>query len=244
MNNIYKFAFCFFVLSFTYGLLSHFFLDNQKSARVVFEDKAILVKKNELAQKYVENLFNKIGNNEEKKEELEIGINYLKSKLQTHENNILAEKKIENNLMTEAKIKDSTKNVTTKDVDIKKTSNKIVDYEIITKNQIEEKIKNTKKPKETVLSANMDNKVLVSKVQSKISPSKTKELTKSLNLSVKGSNAKIVYDKNSNLNQYSKFYEANSTKNDYKPDNQKFAEKYQQIQVARLERVKKLNEDF
>ena len=90
----------------------------------------------------------------------------------------------------------------------------------------------------------MDNKVLVSKVQSKISPSKTKELTKSLNLSVKGSNAKIVYDKNSNLNQYSKFYEANSTKNDYKPDNQKFAEKYQQIQVARLERVKKLNEDF
>jgi len=244
MNNIYKFAFCFFALSFTYGLSSHFFLDNQKSARVLFEDKAILVKKNELAKKYVENLFNKISNNEEKKEELEIGINYLKSKLQTHENNILAEKKIENNFITEAKIKDRTKNATSKDVDIKKTSIKIIDYEIIAKNQIEEKIKNTKKPKETVLSANFDNKVLLSNVQSKISTSKTKELSKSLNLSVKGSNAQIVSGKNLNLNDYSKFYEVNSTKNFYKPDNQKFAEKYQQIQVARLERVKKLNEDF
>ena len=37
---------------------------------------------------------------------------------------------------------------------------------------------------------------------------------------VKDSNIKIVSSKTSNLNQYSKFYEANSTKNDYKPDNQ------------------------
>jgi hypothetical protein len=217
MNNIYKFAVGFFTLSITYGLASHLFLDNQKSARVLFEEKANLVKKDELAKKYVENLFNKIDNNKEKKEELEIGINYLKSKLQAHENNMLVEKKIENNLINEAKLKDTIKNLTTKEEIIKKTSNKIVDNKIIIKNQTEEKIKVT---------------------------TKSKEDTKSENLIVKDLNIKIVSSKTSNLNQYSKFYEVNSTKNDYKPDNQKFAEKYQQIQVARLERVKKLNEDF
>jgi hypothetical protein len=244
MNNIYKFAVGFFTLSITYGLASHLFLDNQKSARVLFEEKANLVKKDELAKKYVENLFNKIDNNKEKKEELEIGINYLKSKLQAHENNMLVEKKIENNLINEAKLKDTIKNLTTKEEIIKKTSNKIVDNKIIIKNQTEEKIKVTTKSKEDVVTTNLGNKDTVSNAQSKISISKIKEPTKSENLIVKDSNIKIVSSKTSNLNQYNKFYEVNSTKNDYKPDNQKFAEKYQQIQVARLERVKKLNEDF
>ncbi|MFZ9715698.1 MAG: hypothetical protein ACO3CE_05385 [Pelagibacteraceae bacterium] len=244
MNNIYKFAVGFFTLSITYGLASHLFLDTQKGARVLFEEKANLMKKDELAKKYIENLFNKIDNNKEKKEDLEIGINYLKSKLQAHENNSLTEKKIENNLINEAKLKNSIKNFAAKEDVIKKPSDEVLNNKIIAKNYIVEKTKNTIKSKEADASTNLNNKILVSKVQSKISTSKTKEFNKSENLIVKDSNTKIVSAKNSSRNDYSKFYEIDSSKNIYRSDNQKFTDKYQQIQVARLERVKKLNEDF
>jgi hypothetical protein len=245
MNNIYKFVTGFFTLSIIYGLSSHFFLDNQKGARVLFEEKANLVKKDELAKKYVENLFDKIDNNKEKKEELEIGINYLKSKLQAHENSILAEKKMDNNLINEAtKPNDTIKSSITGDEISKNTSNEIVDNKIVAKNPVKEKIKVAKKPEEVVVINKLNNKDVVSKVQSKITMSKTKEPIKSEKLIAKDPNTKIVSSKTSSPGSYSKFYEIDSTKNIYKSDNQKFAEKYQQIQVVRLERVKKLNEDF
>jgi len=250
MKSIYKFSALFFVSTIVYGFVTHNFIDNKEGSRVLFDPEAKLVKKNELADKFLEKIFKDSGTEAEKKENIELGIDFLKSKLKKQDEITIAQKKVDNNVY---------------EVVISKLDNLLKNNEEINQNNVVEQSKpkiivkkegklsfineakkptNTKKI-ETVNSSkgkiyeysNNDRKVNIANYDSKL-----KNQNKNLVIASATKNqGNISTVKNKNLNEY---YEANKKIEVASYDKNKFNEKVQQIEMTRLERNKKLNDEF
>ena len=250
MKSIYKFSALFFVSTIVYGFVTHNFIDNREESRVLFGPEAKLVKKDELADKFLEKIFKDSGTEAQKKEDIELGIDFLKSKLKKQDEITIAQKKVDNNVY---------------EVVISKLDNLFKNNEEINQNNVAEQskpkiivkkegklsfINEAKKPTitkktETVNSSkgkiyeysNNDRKVNIAKYDSK-SKNQNKNLVIASTIKNQGNISTI---KNKNLNEY---YEANKKIEVASYDKNKFNEKVQQIEMTRLERNKKLNDEF
>jgi len=250
MKSIYKFSALFFVSTIVYGFVTHNFIDNREGSRVLFDPEAKLVKKDELADKFLEKIFKDSGTEAQKKEDIELGIDFLKSKLKKQDEITIAQKKVDNNVyeVVISKLDNLLKN------NEEINQNNVVDQskpKIIVKKEgklsfINEAKKptNTKKT-ETVNSSkgkiyeysNNDRKVNIANYDSKL-----KNQNKNLVIASTTKNqGNISTIKNKNLNEY---YEANKKIEVASYDKNKFNEKVQQIEMTRLERNKKLNDEF
>ena len=250
MKSIYKFSALFFVSTIVYGFVTHNFIDNREESRVLFDPEAKLVKKDELADKFLEKIFKDSGTEAQKKEDIELGIDFLKSKLKKQDEITIAQKKVDNNVY---------------EVVISKLDNLFKNNEEINQNNVAEQskpkiivkkegklsfINEAKKPTitkktETVNSSkgkiyeysNNDRKVNIANYDSK-----PKNQNKNLVIASTTKNqGNISTIKNKNLNEY---YEANKKIEVASYDKNKFNEKVQQIEMTRLERNKKLNDEF
>ena len=250
MKSFYKFSALFFVSTIVYGFVTHNFIDNREESRVLFDPEAKLVKKDELADKFLEKIFKDSGTEAQKKEDIELGIDFLKSKLKKQDEITIAQKKVDNNVY---------------EVVISKLDNLLKNNEEINQNNVAEQskpkiivkkegklsfINEAKKPTitkktETVNSSkgkiyeysNNDTKVNIANYDSK-SKNQNK---KSVVVSTTKNQGNISTIKNKNLNEY---YEANKKIEVASYDKNKFNEKVQQIEMTRLERNKKLNDEF
>ena len=250
MKSIYKFSALFFVSTIVYGFVTHNFIDNREGSRVLFDPEPKLVKKDELADKFLEKIFKDSGTEAQKKEDIELGIDFLKSKLKKQDEITIAQKKVDNNVyeVVISKLDNLLKN------NEEINQNNVVDQskpKIIVKKEgklsfINEAKKptNTKKT-ETVNSSkgkiyeysNNDRKVNIANYDSKL-----KNQNKNLVIASTTKNqGNISTIKNKNLNEY---YEANKKIEVASYDKNKFNEKVQQIEMTRLERNKKLNDEF
>lgn len=250
MKSIYKFSALFFVSTIVYGFVTHNFIDNREESRVLFGPEAKLVKKDELADKFLEKIFKDSGTEAQKKEDIELGIDFLKSKLKKQDEITIAQKKVDNNVY---------------EVVISKLDNLLKNNEEINQNNVAEQskpkiivkkegklsfINEAKKPTitkktETVNSSkgkiyeysNNDRKVNIANYDSK-SKNQNKNLVIASTIKNQGNISTV---KNKNLNEY---YEANKKIEVASYDKNKFNEKVQQIEMTRLERNKKLNDEF
>ena len=250
MKSIYKFSALFFFSTIVYGFVTHNFIDNREESRVLFDPEAKLVKKDELADKFLEKIFKDSGTEAQKKEDIELGIDFLKSKLKKQDEITIAQKKVDNNVY---------------EVVISKLDNLLKNNEEINQNNVAEQskpkiivkkegklsfINEAKKPTiskktETVNSSkgkiyeysNNDTKVNIANYDSK-SKNQNKNLVIASTTKNQGNISTV---KNKNLNEY---YEANKKIEVASYDKNKFNEKVQQIEMTRLERNKKLNEEF
>ena len=250
MKSIYKFSALFFVSTIVYGFVTHNFIDNREESRVLFDPEAKLVKKDELADKFLEKIFKDSGTEAQKKEDIELGIDFLKSKLKKQDEITIAQKKVDNNVY---------------EVVISKLDNLLKNNEEINQNNVAEQskpkiivkkegklsfINEAKKPTitkktETVNSSkgkiyeysNNDRKVNIANYDSK-SKNQNKNLVIASTIKNQGNISTV---KNKNLNEY---YEANKKIEVASYDKNKFNEKVQQIEMTRLERNKKLNDEF
>jgi len=250
MKSIYKFSALFFVSTIVYGFVTHNFIDNREESRVLFDPEAKLVKKDELADKFLEKIFKDSGTEAQKKEDIELGIDFLKSKLKKQDEITIAQKKVDNNVyeVVISKLDNLLKN--NKEIN----QNNVVDQskpKIIVKKEgklsfINEAKKptNTKKI-ETVNSSkgkiyeysNNDRKVNIANYDSKPKNQNKNQVI----ASTTKNQGNISTVKNKNLNEY---YEANKKIEVASYDKNKFNEKVQQIEMTRLERNKKLNDEF
>jgi len=250
MKSIYKFSALFFVSTIVYGFVTHNFIDNREESRVLFDPEAKLVKKDELADKFLEKIFKDSGTEAQKKEDIELGIDFLKSKLKKQDEITIAQKKVDNNVY---------------EVVISKLDNLLKNNEEINQNNVVEQSKpkiivkkegkvsfineakkptNTKKI-ETVNSSkgkiyeysNNDRKVNIVNYDSKPKNQNKNQVI----ASTTKNQGNISTVKNKNLNEY---YEANKKIEVASYDKNKFNEKVQQIEMTRLERNKKLNDEF
>ena len=250
MKSIYKFSALFFVSTIVYGFVTHNFIDNREVSRVLFDPEAKLVKKDELADKFLEKIFKDSGTEAQKKEDIELGIDFLKSKLKKQDEITIAQKKVDNNVyeVVISKLDNLLKN------NEEINQNNVVDQskpKIIVKKEgkvsfINEAKKptNTKKI-ETVNSSkgkiyeysNNDRKVNIANYDSKPKNQNKNQVI----ASTTKNQGNISTVKNKNLNEY---YEANKKIEVASYDKNKFNEKVQQIEMTRLERNKKLNDEF
>ena len=250
MKSIHKFSALFFVSTIVYGFVTHNFIDNREESRVLFDPEAKLVKKDELADKFLEKIFKDSGTEAQKKEDIELGIDFLKSKLKKQDEITIAQKKVDNNVY---------------EVVISKLDNLFKNNEEINQNNVAEQskpkiivkkegklsfINEAKKPTitkktETVNSSkgkiyeysNNDRKVNIENYDSK----PKNQNKNSVVVSTTKNQGNISTIKNKNLNEY---YEANKKIEVASYDKNKFNEKVQQIEMTRLERNKKLNDEF
>ena len=244
MKSIYKFSALFFVSTIVYGFVTHNFIDNREESRVLFGPEAKLVKKDELADKFLEKIFKDSGTEAQKKEDIELGIDFLKSKLKKQDEITNNEEINQNNVAEQSKPKIIVKkegklsfiNEAKKPTITKKTE---------TVNSSKGKIYEYSNNDRKVNIANYDSK---SKNQNKKSviestyDSKLKNQNKNLVIASTIKNqGNISTIKNKNLNEY---YEANKKIEVASYDKNKFNEKVQQIEMTRLERNKKLNDEF
>jgi len=250
MKSFYKFSALFFVSTIVYGFVTHNFIDNREESRVLFDPEAKLVKKDELADKFLEKIFKDSGTEAQKKEDIELGIDFLKSKLKKQDEITITQKKVDNNVY---------------EVVISKLDNLFKNNEEINQNNVAEQNKpkiivkkeeklsfineakkpiNTKKTETVNFSkgkiyeySNNDRKVNIENYDSK----PKNQNKNSVVVSTTKNQGNISTVKNKNLNEY---YEANKKIEVASYDKNKFNEKVQQIEMTRLERNKKLNEEF
>lgn len=250
MKSIHKFSALFFVSTIVYGFVTHNFIDNKEGSRVLFDPEAKLVKKDELADKFIEKILKDSGTEVQKKEDIELGIDFLKSKLKKQDEIIIAQKKVDNNVYEAvvSKLDNLFKN------NEEVNQNNVVEQskpKIIVKKEVNlpfinevKKPANTKK-NETVNSSkgkiyeysNNDRKV---NIENYVSKPKNQNKN-SVIASTTKNQGNILTIKNKNLNEY---YEANKKIEVASYDKNKFNEKVQQIEMTRLERNKKLNDEF
>jgi hypothetical protein len=250
MKSIHKFSALFFVSTIVYGFVTHNFIDNKEGSRVLFDPEAKLVKKDQLADKFIEKIFRDSGTEVQKKEDIELGIDFLKSKLKKQDEIIIAQKEVDNNVyeVVVSKLDNLFKN------NEEINQNNVVEQskpKIIVKKEVKlpfineaKKLANTKK-NETVNSSKGKIYEYSSndrKVNIKNYVSKPKNQDKNLVIASTTKNqGNISTIKNKNLNEY---YEANKKIEVASYDKNKFNEKVQQIEMTRLERNKKLNDEF
>jgi len=252
MKSIYKFSALFFISTIAYGLVTHSFLDNKVGSKILYDPQPKLLEKDELAEKYLEKLFKEEGNSIQKKEDIELGIDFLKSKLKKHEEVITAQNNIDNNKSTYeialAKLDGIIKNFeNTKQVNVDELKRQKItvkkDEKLLAKNETK-KLLNAKKI-ETVNSS----KIKVYEYSNKEKNigqrnlySQSKNQTKDLAaVPVREKQNQSSLEKNKNLNKY---YETSNKIEVASYEKNKFKEKVQQIEMTRLERNKKLSEEF
>jgi hypothetical protein len=252
MKSIYKFSALFFISTIAYGLVTHSFLDNKIGSKILYDPKPKLLEKDELAEKYLEKLFKEEGNSIQKKEDIELGIDFLKSKLKKHEEVITAQKKIDNNKSTyeialvklDAIIKnfEDTKQANVDELKRQKITVK-KDEKLLAKNETKKPL-NTKKI-ETINSSKIkvyEYSNNEKKIDQRNPYYQSKNQTKDLAvLPVSEKQNQSSLEKNKSLNKY---YETSSKIEVASYEKNKFKEKVQQIEMTRLERNKKLSEEF
>ena len=250
MKSIHKFSALFFVSTIVYGFVTHNFIDNKEGSRVLFDPEAKLVKKDELADKFIEKIFKDSGTEEQKKEDIELGIDFLKSKLKKQDEIIISQKKVDNNVYEAvvSKLDNLFKN--NEEINqinvVEQSKPKVIVKKEVKLPFINEAKKpgNTKKT-EIVKSSkgkiyeysNNDRKVNIENYDSK----PKNQNKNSVVVSTTKNQGNISTIKNKNLNEY---YEANKKIEVASYDKNKFNEKVQQIEMTRLERNKKLNDEF
>jgi hypothetical protein len=267
MKSIHKFSALFFVSTIVYGFVTHNFIDNKEGSRVLFDPEAKLVKKDQLADKFIEKIFRDSGTEVQKKEDIELGIDFLKSKLKKQDEIIIAQKKVDNNVyeVVVSKLDNLFKN------NEEINQNNVVEQskpKIIVKKEVKlpfindaKKPSNTKKTETVNYSkdkiyefSNNDRKVNIENYVSKPkNQNKNSVIASNYDYKLKNQNKNLVIVstiknqgnistiKNKNLNEY---YEANKKIEVASYDKNKFNEKVQQIEMTRLERNKKLNDEF
>lgn len=250
MKSIHKFSALFFVSTIVYGFVTHNFIDNKEGSRVLFDPEAKLVKKDELADKFIEKIFKDSGTEVQKKEDIELGIDFLKSKLKKQDEIIISQKKVDNNVYEAvvSKLDNLFKN--NEEINqinvVEQSKPKVIVKKEVKLPFINEAKKpgNTKKT-EIVKSSkgkiyeysNNDRKVNIENYDSK----PKNQNKNSVVVSTTKNQGNISTIKNKNLNEY---YEANKKIEVASYDKNKFNEKVQQIEMTRLERNKKLNDEF
>ena len=250
MKSIHKFSALFFVSTIVYGFVTHNFIDNKEGSRVLFDPEAKLVKKDELADKFIEKIFKDSGTEVQKKEHIELGIDFLKSKLKKQDEIIISQKKVDNNVYEAvvSKLDNLFKN--NEEINqinvVEQSKPKVIVKKEVKLPFINEAKKpgNTKKT-EIVKSSkgkiyeysNNDRKVNIENYDSK----PKNQNKNSVVVSTTKNQGNISTIKNKNLNEY---YEANKKIEVASYDKNKFNEKVQQIEMTRLERNKKLNDEF
>ena len=250
MKSIHKFSALFFVSTIVYGFVTHNFIDNKEGSRVLFDPEAKLVKKDELADKFIEKIFKDSGTELQKKEDIELGIDFLKSKLKKQDEIIISQKKVDNNVYEAvvSKLDNLFKN--NEEINqinvVEQSKPKVIVKKEVKLPFINEAKKpgNTKKT-EIVKSSkgkiyeysNNDRKVNIENYDSK----PKNQNKNSVVVSTTKNQGNISTIKNKNLNEY---YEANKKIEVASYDKNKFNEKVQQIEMTRLERNKKLNDEF
>jgi len=253
MKIVYKLGALFFVSSVTYGLVSHNFFDNKSKSKILFDPDPKLVAKDELADKYLEKLFKEDGDSVQKKEDIQLGIDYLLSKLKKQDEIMLAQKKGKEKVQEVASL-------TPKHNDIKSTKekNKVTEPMKLEKQIVVSK-NDQKTPLKQVVNSPADNKKPVStnsektkvyefsknekKVNQTIvqSQSHTEQKNKYLITAINEKQNKTSTDKDKN---YSRFYETNTRTEVAAYEKTKFNDMAQKIEILRSERNKKLNEEF
>lgn len=250
MKSIHKFSALFFVSTIVYGFVTHNFIDNKEGSRVLFDPEAKLVKKDELANKFIEKIFKDSGTEVQKKEDIELGIDFLKSKLKKQDEIIISQKKVDNNVYEAvvSKLDNLFKN--NEEINqinvVEQSKPKVIVKKEVKLPFINEAKKpgNTKKT-EIVKSSkgkiyeysNNDRKANIENYDSK----PKNQNKNSVVVSTTKNQGNISTIKNKNLNEY---YEANKKIEVASYDKNKFNEKVQQIEMTRLERNKKLNDEF
>lgn len=244
MKSIYKFASLFFASTITYGLVTHNFLDYKSGSRVLYDPLPKLIEKDKLAERHLEKIFKDKGTDLEKKEDIELGISFLKSKLKKQEEVILAKKKLDNNSTYETvllKLDSLFKNTEEikKDNSLEMSKQKIIvkkEEKLAFKNELQKPL-NSKK----IEIANSANAKVYefSKTEKKLNQVVSKDQPKNQNKNIIISST--TERKNKNLNES---YEVNIRTETISYEKNKFKEKVQQIEIVRLERNKKLSEDF
>jgi len=250
MKSIHKFSALFFVSTIVYGFVTHNFIDNKEGSRVLFDPEAKLVKKDELADKFIEKIFKDSGTEVQKKEDIELGIDFLKSKLKKQDEIIISQKKVDNNVYEAvvSKLDNLFKNneeINQINVVEQSKPKVIVKKEVKLPFINEAKKPGNSKKTEIVKSSkgkiyeysNNDRKVNIENYDSK----PKNQNKNSVVVSTTKNQGNISTIKNKNLNEY---YEANKKIEVASYDKNKFNEKVQQIEMTRLERNKKLNDEF
>lgn len=256
MKIIYKLSALFFVSTITYGLISHNFLDNKSKSKLLYDPNPKLVEKDELADKYLEKLFKEEGDSAQKKEDIELGIDYLLSKLKKQEEKMLAQKKAKENVQDVALL--TPKNNDFKSSEDKKKVNdpiKIEKQAEVMKNDqkaLVKKSENSSTDNKKLVTINSDktkvyefskNEKKVSQTIAKSQPQpqseqKSKNLTSNL---IADKSNKTSTDKGGN---YNRFYDNNTKTEVVAYEKAKFKDMVQKIEASRFERNKKLNEEF
>jgi len=235
MKSIHKFSALFFVSTIVYGFVTHNFIDNKEGSRVLFDPEAKLVKKDELADKFIEKIFKDSGTEVQKKEDIELGIDFLKSKLKKQDEIIISQKKVDNNVYEAvvSKLDNLFKN--NEEINqinvVEQSKPKVIVKKEVKLPFINEAKKpgNTKKT-EIVKSSkgkiyeysNNDRKVNIENYDSK----PKNQNKNSVVVSTTKNQGNISTIKNKNLNEY---YEANKKIEVASYDKNKFNEKVQQI---------------
>jgi len=253
MKIAYKLCALFFVSTITYGLVSHNFFDNKSKSKILFDPNPKLVEKDELADKFLEKLFKEEGDSVQKKEDIQLGIDYLLSKLKKQEEIMLAQKKGKENVKEVASL--TPKNNTIKTTEEK---NKVTEPMKVEKQVVVSK-NDQKAPFKQVVNSPADNKKLVSinsektkvyefsKNEKKVNQTTAKsqfqseQKNKSLITEINEKQNKTSSDKDRN---YSRFYETNTRTEVAAYEKAKFNDMAQKIEILRSERNRKLNEEF
>jgi len=250
MKIIYKFSAVFFMSSVAYGLISYNFFENKEVLKVLYDPTPKSFSKDELAEKYVEKLFKEEGSSVQKKEDIELAIDYLRSKLKKHEENIIAEKKIDNKNAYETasnKLDNVLKNsINTKQTYVDGTvskeriirnEEKLAKHNDLKKTTINMKIENANLGKNNIYEFSKNEK----KIDQKVINSKSQKQGKESDVVLISGSPNKNQEKDRNFNKY---YEANTKIDLASNEKNKFKEKVQQIEMVRLERNKKLSEEF
>jgi hypothetical protein len=228
MKKIIKFFYFFFSISILYGLTSHFLAENKKV--VSFLDKnPKVISNDQLAKDYLDNLFKEISSNKEKKEDIELGINFLKSRLQMYDINDTVKK--EQNFPDNKEI-------------IQPPKSQITDKTVIsTKSLSESTNKKFSTHAKSLNKKSEKSELYVKKDNVKNSDKEgLKKSKKDLNEVTDKKNYQQLITQNSQQTKYKDFYknfETSSVSND-----KIIKDKFAKIQLVQSERIKKLNEEF
>lgn len=228
MKKIIKFFYFFFSISILYGLMSHFLAENKKV--VSFLDKnPKVISNDQLAKEYLDNLFKEISSNKEKKEDIELGINFLKSRLKMYDINDTVKK--EQNFPDNKEIIQPPKSQTTD-----KTVISIKNLSEFTNKKFSDHSKSLNKKSEiSELYVKKDNVKNSNKEGLKTSKKDLNEVTDKKNY-------QQLITQNSQQTKYKDFYKNFETSS--VSDDKIIKDKFAKIQLVQSERIKKLNEEF
>jgi hypothetical protein len=255
MKIIYKLSVLFFVSTIAYGLISHNFLDNKSKSKLLYDPNPKFIDKEELADKYLERIFKDDGDSAQKKEDIELGIDYLLSKLKKQEEKMLAQKEAKENVQDVALLTPKNNDFKSSE-DKKKVSEpiKVEKQAVVIKNDqktIIKKSENSSTDNKKLVTINSDkNKVYEFSKNEKVNQTKAKSQPqpeseqKSKNFTSNLIADKLNKTSTDKSGNYNRFYDNYAKIDVVAHEKAKFKDMVQKIEASRSERNKKLNEEF